>query len=58
MFIIKTAFQKVVTKVAECLTIFCCIKGVVCCHSANYQTINKISLIFLNKLIMENYGHT
>ena len=54
----KTAFQKVVTKVAECLTKFCCIKGVVCCHSANYRAINKISLIFLNKLIMENYGHT
>ena len=33
-------------------------KDVVCCHSTNYLTINKISTIFLNKLIMESYGYT
>ena len=39
------------------LLIFCWIKALVCCHSTNYLTINRISWIFWNNLTMENNGY-
>ena len=60
MFMFITKFQKVVAVSIWTFNNILLHKrsGMLPCRNTNYLTMNKIRSIFLNKLIMENYGYT